>query len=115
MKNTEYYSPGFDWRFLMPQYWMTWLGLLLLWFINLLPFKLKQGLSNFIGRQVYQHNAKRRNIVETNLALAFPEKSQQEREQLALAFTINAIFILLDYPLLLWSKKQTLNKHRIKM
>lgn len=110
MKNTEYYSPGFDWRFLMPQYWMTWLGLLLLWFINLLPLKQKQQLSRVIGLWVYKNNAKRRNIVDTNLALAFPSKPQQEREQLAIAFTINAIFVLLDYPLLLWSKKQTLNK-----
>lgn len=110
MKNTEYYTPGFDWRFLLPAYWMTWLALLLLWLLNLLPLKLKQKISRVLGKWAYQHNDKRRNIVDTNLAMAFADKSQQEREQLALAFTINAIFILLDYPLLLWSKKQTLKK-----
>ncbi|MDH5601743.1 MAG: hypothetical protein OEY78_10615, partial [Gammaproteobacteria bacterium] len=110
MKNRDHYMPGFDWRFLLPRYWMTWLGLLLLWFLNFLPFKLKRSLSSFIGQKVYQQNVKRRNIVETNLAMAFPEKSQQEREQLALRFTINMIFILLDYPLLFWSSKQTLHK-----
>jgi lauroyl-KDO2-lipid IV(A) myristoyltransferase len=110
MKQNNPYQPAFDWRFIFPQYWLTWLVLSLLWFLNLLPFKLKQGLSNFLGRKVYQYNAKRRNIVETNLALAFPGKSQQQRKQMALRFTCNAVFILLDYPLLLWSGKKTLHK-----
>ena len=89
---------------------MSWLGLLLLWLLNFLPYKLKRYLSRFLGRQVFKHNAKRRNIVETNLALAFPEKSQKERQQLALGFTINAVFVLLDYPLLFWSNNKTLHK-----
>ena len=110
MKQIDHYLPRFDGRFLLPHYWMTWLGLLLLWFLNLLPFKIKRSLSHLIGRQVYQHNAKRRDIVETNLSLAFPGMTQQARQKMALHFTINVIFILLDYPLLLWSKQKTLDQ-----
>lgn len=59
---------------------------------------------------MYRRNAKRRNIVETNLLLAFPDMTQQARQQMALDFTVNAIFIILDYPLLLWSTHKTLKK-----
>lgn len=110
MKQIDHYTPKFDWRFLLPTYWMTWLGLLLLWLLNFLPFKLKRYLSGLIGRQAYQRNAKRRNIVETNLSLAFPDMTQRECQEMALHFTTNMIFIMLDYPLLLWSKQRTLNK-----
>lgn len=112
MKKTDHYLPKFDWRFLLPHYWLTWLGLLLLWLINLLPLTLKRSLSRFIGHQIYQRYAKRRDIVETNLSMAFPDMTQQAREKMALNFTVNAIFIILDYPLLLWSKHKTL-KQRI--
>lgn len=110
MKQIDHYLPKFDWHFLLPRYWMTWLGLLLLWLLNFLPFKIKRNLSHLLGRQIYLHNAKRRNIVDTNLSLAFPDMTRQARQQMALHFTTNAIFILLDYPLLLWSKQKTLDK-----
>jgi len=113
MQKTDHYLPNFDWRFLLPHYWLTWLGLLLLWLFNLFPLTLKRSLSRFIGHQIYQRYAKRRDIVETNLSMAFPDMTQQAREEMALNFTVNAVFILLDYPLLLWSKHKTLNQ-RIK-
>jgi len=110
MQHITHYQPTFDWRFLLSYYWMTWLGLFLLWLVNFLPFKTKRSFSRLIGRQVYQRNVKRRDIVETNLSLAFPGMEKQARQEMALDFTVNAIFVLLDYPLLLWSKQKILDK-----
>lgn len=114
MTQTKSYTPEFNWQFLLPHYWLTWLGLLLLWILNYLPFKAKRSLSRFLGHLIYQRYAKRRDIVDTNLSLVFPQIAQKARQEMALNFVANAIFIILDYPLLLWSRQKTLNQ-RIKI
>lgn len=113
MTQNKPYTAKFDWQFFLPYYWVTWLGLLLLWLLNYLPFKMKRSLSRLLGRFIYQYNIKRRHIVETNLSLVFPEKDKKAHQEMALHFITDAIFILLDYPLL-WSKQKTLNQ-RIKI
>lgn len=113
MSKAKHYTQSFTWRFLLPQYWITWLGLFFLWLFSYLPVKQKRRFSRLIARVVYKRNAKRRNIVETNLSMVFPELDKKERQQMALDFITNAIFIFLDYPLLFWSRLKTL-EHRIK-
>ncbi len=113
MSTAKHYTQSFSWRFLLPQYWITWLGLFFLWLLSYLPVKQRRGFSRLIARLVYKRNAKRRNIVETNLSMVFPELDEQERKQMALDFITNAVFIFLDYPLLFWSRLKTLER-RIK-
>lgn len=104
-----FYQQSFQWRFLLPGYWFTWLGLVLLWLINLLPLSFKRKLSKGLGSLVYHYNVKRRSIVETNLSWVFPQKDLQLRQQMARDFFSQAVFVLLDYPLLLWARKKILN------
>lgn len=113
MTETNQYNQTFIWRYLLPNYWLTWLGLFLLWLVSYLSFKQKRNLSRLIGGWIYKHNAKRRNIVDTNLSMVFPELDKSERQKMALDFITNVIFISLDYPLLFWAREKTLNK-RIK-
>ena len=107
------YTKTFEWRFLLPYYWLTWLGLLMLWLLSYLPFSFRFGLSRLFARLVYHRNTKRRDIVETNFSLVFPELDAKARKEMALHFITNALFIILDYPLLLWAREKTLNQ-RIK-
>ena len=113
MAETNQYIQKFSWRYLLPNYWITWFGLFLLWLFSYLPFKQKRNLSRLFGRWVYKRNAKRRNIVETNLSMVFPDLDESERQKMALDFITNAVFIFLDYPLLFWARQKTLDK-RIK-
>lgn len=113
MAQIKHYRQNFNWRYLLPHYWLTWLGLFMLWALSYLPLKLKLRLSRFLGKLVYQRNAKRRNIVETNLSLAFSELDEKAQHEMVLQYFTNAIYILLDYPLLLWAREKTLDK-RIK-
>jgi len=113
MSETKHYTQQFTWRFLLPNYWITWLGLFFLWLFSYLPLKQKRRFCRLLGRGIYQQNAKRRNIIETNLSLVFPELDEKERQQMALDYITNAIYIFLDYPLLLWSRLKTLEQ-RIK-
>ena len=114
MSTTVNYEQSFSWHFILPRYWFTWLGLFLLWLIDCFPLSVKRKLSYFLGCQLYRFNAKRRHIVETNLNLAFPKSDEVSRQNMARELFCHAVFVLLDYPLLLWAGKKTLN-NRIKV
>ncbi len=113
MSKTTQYIQTFSWRYLLPKYWTTWFGLFFLWLFSYLPFTLKRRFSRIIAKNIYKKNAKRRNIVETNLSMAFTQLSNVELQNMALDFFTNAVFIFLDYPLLFWARQKTLKK-RIK-
>jgi len=63
-----------------PRYWPTWIGILLLWLIMLLPFSWLAALGKGIGRLAYRFAGERRSIAETNLRLCFPEWDDAKRE-----------------------------------
>lgn len=113
MAQIKDYTKTFEWRFLLPKYWLTWLGLFFLWQLSYLPFKLRYRLSSYFAGLVYQRNAKRRNIVETNLSMVFPELDAKACQEMALHFITNALFVVLDYPLLLWAREKTLKRRII--
>ena len=71
-------------RFWTPNHWPTWFGLLLLRLSCLLPYRTQIGIGNRIGRLGHRLVPKRRAIVRRNLALAFPDMSEQDRNALAL-------------------------------
>lgn len=56
----------------------------LLRFLSLLPYRLVAKTGEALGSILYRVASKRRHIVQTNLRLCFPEKSDEEREALAL-------------------------------
>jgi len=68
--------------FLSPLYWPTWLGLILLWLIAKLPWKIQMLLGYFLGYLLYFSLKRRRNICNTNLCLAFPQLLPEERKAL---------------------------------
>jgi KDO2-lipid IV(A) lauroyltransferase len=68
--------------FLSPLYWPTWLGLILLWLIAKLPWKIQMLLGSFFGYFLYLILKRRRDICNTNLCLAFPQLLPEERKTL---------------------------------
>jgi KDO2-lipid IV(A) lauroyltransferase len=71
-----------DNTFLHPRYWLTWIGIALLWLCNRLPLGAQYRLGRWLGKALYLCLPQRRHVVRVNLALCFPEKSAQEREAL---------------------------------
>ena len=67
-------------RLLAPRYWPTWMGVAAFWCITQLPRSLRQGLGEFAGTIAWRRNKKRREIVDVNLGLCFPEWSQEKRD-----------------------------------
>ena len=73
----------FQRAFFAPKYWGIWLMLGCVRLMALLPYAMKFRVGRTIGRLLWRIAGKRRKIALTNIAIAFPEKSEQE--QLALA------------------------------
>jgi len=58
------------------------LGVLILWLIHFLPFRMIVALGNGIGSLIYLVAAERRRVGKINLKLCFPEKSDEARTRL---------------------------------
>lgn len=75
-------SPAFRAAFLAPRHWPTWLGLGVLWLLCLLPVPVLLGFGAALGWTFGRLARGRREVVQVNLRLCFPEKTAAEREQL---------------------------------
>jgi KDO2-lipid IV(A) lauroyltransferase len=67
---------------LRPSLWPVWLGIGLLWLLHWLPLPLQAALGNALGWLLALLPGRRRRIVETNLALCFPDLSPGRRRRL---------------------------------
>lgn len=73
----------FQWRFLLPKFWGIWLALALLMLLTLLPWAVQWRLANGLGKIAFKRLKSRRNTTLRNLAVCFPEWSEQERAEKA--------------------------------
>ncbi|OUR80853.1 lipid A biosynthesis lauroyl acyltransferase [Colwellia psychrerythraea] len=78
MSSNKVLQPDFKLSFLLPKYWLTWLGVFILYTISWLPFKLQLFMGRMLGRLLMKMGSKRKHIALTNLRLCFPEKSEDE-------------------------------------
>jgi KDO2-lipid IV(A) lauroyltransferase len=75
-------APKFEWRYLTPKYWLTWLVVGFLYLLSWLPFRLQLWLGRQIGNLLHRVLKKRRKIAAQNIALCFPDKSRAEIDKL---------------------------------
>jgi KDO2-lipid IV(A) lauroyltransferase len=70
----------FDKKLLAPRYWLTWLGIGILWCLAHFPWSIQRRLGASIGWLVYRLAKPRVEDTRINLKLCFPEKTEAERE-----------------------------------
>ncbi len=75
-------APRFSWRFLLPQYWLLWLGVALLWLISWLPYKLLMLIGSGLGALLYTLLGSRRKVAQRNIELCFPEMPAAQQRAL---------------------------------
>ncbi len=75
-------KPKFEARFLLPKYWLTWLGVGLLYFISWLPYRWQLAMGRGLGNLFYKFVPRRADIARRNLELCFPDKTATEIEKL---------------------------------
>lgn len=65
-------------KFIHPRYWLTWLGISVLFLTSLLPYPALLNLGKFIGRLSIPFAKKRFNTARRNLQLCFPELTSEQ-------------------------------------
>ena len=71
--------PKFNVGLLHPRYWLTWLGIGILWLVVQLPYPVLYRLGHALGRLAMRLMRRRAQIAYRNLELCFPHKSEAER------------------------------------
>jgi KDO2-lipid IV(A) lauroyltransferase len=64
------------------RYWPTWLGLGLLWCLSRLPWTWQLGIGRRLGGLLRRFGRRREHIATVNLALCFPDMTEDTRAQL---------------------------------
>lgn len=95
---------------LNPKYWPSWLGLGIAWLVSLLPTPMRHSIGKKIGTYIYNNKKKRRHTVHTNLKIAFPELSNDQREAMALEHFQWYGCAIVDYGVIFFSSKKRLAK-----
>jgi len=62
-------------------YWLTWLGLGLLWCLSRLPYAWLLGIGRLLGRLLRRFGRRREQIAAVNLALCFPDLPADARDR----------------------------------
>lgn len=75
-------APSFQLAFFSPRYWPTWLGIILLYSISWLPYRLQYYLGCAMGRLVFAVFKSRRKIAQRNIELCFPNMTKAQQQQL---------------------------------
>lgn len=78
-KNEPYNNEvKFEASMLNPRYFLTWLGIGLLYLVSFCPIKFQLFLGNLLGLILHSLNTQRKKIVEINLDLCFSAKTKEE-------------------------------------
>ncbi len=85
----------------------------LLYIISLLPFFVLYGISDFAYFIIYRMAGYRKDVVFKNLAIAFPEKTEAERKQIAKAFFKNLIDTFIETIKMLSISEKEFNKRAV--
>ena len=80
----------FQWQFLLPKYWGIWLIFLVFLPLIYLPLKYQFKIGKNLGKLIFKTVKRRQNDTLVNLKLAFPQKTDEERYQMAEQVFINA-------------------------
>jgi lauroyl-Kdo2-lipid IVA myristoyltransferase len=76
------YNPTFQWRFLHPRFWLTWLGVLCSLLIAFFPLRWRDKWASKIACRLLHSKSGALKRARLNLEQCFPEKSLEEREAL---------------------------------
>ncbi len=88
---------------------MVRLGVLLLWLIHFLPFRVLVWIGNTLGLLLYAFAAERRKVGEINLKLCFPEMSDDARGKLLRDHFMMFSRGLIERTILWWSSAERIS------
>ncbi len=105
------YTPTFQWQFLHPRFWGTWLGILLAIMLAFVPFRLRDKLAAFLAKKIVKMNNRAKKRAVINLKTCFPDKTDEERQFILEQSYINAGCIFLGLASIMVRSKAYLERH----
>lgn len=105
------YYPQFQWHFLHPRYWGTWLAVFFACLASFFPNRLKRAIARGLATLAVRVKSKANNRARVNLAMCFPDKSITEREQILLDMYVTSIMFLMGFASMSLRNKQWLEKN----
>jgi lauroyl/myristoyl acyltransferase len=82
IKDSNLHLYRFRAELLHPKHWPTWAALGIYFLFTLLPMPVLDRVGNRLGEYAAKKNRKRFNIARVNLSLCFPDKSEQDIEDM---------------------------------
>ena len=82
VKESNLHLYRFRAELLQPKHWPTWAALGTYFLFTLLPMPVLDRVGNRLGEYAAKKNRKRFNIARVNLSLCFPDKSEQDIEDM---------------------------------
>lgn len=108
-------KPTLELKLFHPKHWGIWLGLILLRFFSILPYSWMKKLSAILSYAFYNLARRRTHIIETNINLCFPEKTDNERKVLCRKAFTSTIMAIFELSLSWWGTKQQLSQlHKVE-
>lgn len=108
-------KPELQLKLFSPKHWPTWTGLLFLRLLSLLPYSWMKKISNILAYLFYNLAKKRKHIIETNIGLCFPDKTNEERRLLSRKAFASTVMALFEFSLSWWGRKKQLTQlHNIE-
>ncbi|EGR9009181.1 lauroyl-Kdo(2)-lipid IV(A) myristoyltransferase [Vibrio vulnificus] len=105
------YHPTFQWGFLAPKYWGTWIAILFAIPITFLPVSIKRRIARTIAKVLIKKRKGTIHNAWVNLHLCFPERSHEEREQILFRCLETAGIYLLTFASLTTRSKKWLTRN----
>ena len=91
-----------------PRYWPMWVSLGLLRVAALFPYRAQLSMGAILGKIIQYLSSSRRRVIDINLQLCFPEKSQLERDKIRNVCYQNIGIALLEMAMCWWWSEQRL-------
>lgn len=105
------YNPTFEWAFLHPRHWGTWIGIFLAILLAYCPVRLRDSAARKLSRLIVNNNGRIVRRARINLQQCFPEYSEEAREEIVKETFVKAAQYLLAYSeLLVRSTKHNQNR-----
>ena len=79
MSKNKVLQPNFKLSFLLPKYWLTWIGVFIMYSISWLPYKFQIFMGKMLGRLFLKIGSSRKKIALRNIELCFPDMSKKEQ------------------------------------
>lgn len=80
MSKNKVLQPNFKISYLLPKYWLTWLGVFILYSISWLPYRFQLFLGKMIGRLLFKLGSSRKKVALRNIELCFPDMTDEDRQ-----------------------------------